>query len=86
MFDVWAAKQVSGFNGNNHLQHYIDGTTVDVCPNCGCSPELSSHIIFCCSPDRSTVYSFSVDKLIEWLSFQHTDPELTVLLSHYLRA
>ena len=86
MFAVWAAKQVSGFNGNNHLQRYIDGKTVDVCPNCGCSPERSTHVIFCRSPDRSAVFSSSVDKLVGWLSSQRTDPELTVLLSQYLRA
>jgi hypothetical protein len=79
-------RQVFVFYGNNHLQHYIDGTTVDVCPNCGCTPECSTHIIFCRSPDRSTVYSSSVDKFVEWLSSQRTDPDFTVLLSHYLRA
>jgi hypothetical protein len=86
MFAVWATKQVSGFNGNNHLQSYINGKTVDECPNCGCTPERSAHIIFCRSPDRSAVFSSSVDKLVEWLSSQRTDPELTVLLSRYLRA
>jgi hypothetical protein len=75
-----------GFNGKNHLQHYIDGKTVDVCPNSGCTLNRSTHIIFCHSPDHGAVFSSSVDKLVEWLSYQRTDPELTVLLSHYLRA
>jgi hypothetical protein len=26
-FSVWATKQVSGFNGNNHLLHHINGIT-----------------------------------------------------------
>ncbi len=85
MFSVWASKQVSGFNGNNHLQRYIDGRTVDECPNCGCRPERSTHMIYCRDPARSEVYSSSVDKLVTWLAGQNTDPELTALLSAYLR-
>jgi hypothetical protein len=85
MFSVWATKQVSGFNGNNHLLHYINGTTVDVCPNCGCHPERSSHIIFCRDPARVQVYNASVDTLVEWLASQRTDAAFTMLLSTYLR-
>jgi hypothetical protein len=36
MFSIWATKQVSGFNGNNHLLRHINGSTIDECPNCGC--------------------------------------------------
>jgi hypothetical protein len=84
MFSVWATKQVSGFNGNNHLQRHIDGTTLDECPNCGCRPERSTHMIFCRDPARSEVFSSSVDKLVDWLVSQRTDPELITLLSSYL--
>jgi hypothetical protein len=73
MFSVWATKQVSGFNGNNHLLHYITGTTVDVCLNCGCHPERSSHMMFCCDPGREKVYNASVDTLVEWLASQRSD-------------
>jgi hypothetical protein len=85
MFSVWATKQVSGFNGNNHLLHHISGVTVDVCPNCGCQPERASHIVFCPDPARAQVFNSSVDKLVEWLASQRTAPELTILLSTYLR-
>jgi hypothetical protein len=85
MFSVWATKQVSGFCGNNHLLHHINGVTVDKCPNCGCHPERAEHIIFCRDPARSAVFDSSVDKLVEWLSSQRTDPRLTDLLSTYLR-
>lgn len=44
MFVVWVTKQVSGFCGVSHLQHYIDGMTIDKCPNCGVTPEKSTHI------------------------------------------
>ena len=73
-------------NGNNYLQRYIDWKTVDECPNCGCTPERSTHVIFCRAPDRSAVFTISVNKLVEWLSSHRTDPKLTVLLSCYLRA
>lgn len=85
MFSVWAAKQVSGFCGNNHLLHHINGVTVDVCPNCGCHPERASHIIFCRDTARSNVFNASVDRLVEWLASQRTDAELTIILSTYLR-
>jgi hypothetical protein len=85
MFLVWATKQVSGFNGNNHLLHHINGVTVDVCPNCGCHSERASHIVFCPDPARTQVFNSSVDKLVEWLTSQRTAPELTILLLTYLR-
>jgi hypothetical protein len=85
MFSVWATKQVSGFNGNNHLLHHINGVTIDVCPNCGCHPERAEHIIFCPDPAREQVFQSSIDRLVEWLASQRTAPELTVLLSSYLR-
>jgi hypothetical protein len=84
MFSVWATKQVSGFCGNNHLLHHINGVTVDVCPNCGCHPERASHIIFCRDSARSNVFNASVDWLVKWLASQRTDAELTILLSTYL--
>jgi hypothetical protein len=85
MFSVWATKQVSGFNGNNHLLRHINGSTIDECPNCGCRPERSTHMIYCRDSARSAVFSSSVDKLVEWLASQRTDPELITLLSSYLR-
>jgi hypothetical protein len=85
MFSVWATKQVSGFCGNNHLLNRINGVTVDACPNCGCHPERASHVMVCKDPAHSAVFSSSVDKLVEWLASQRTDPALTVLLSEYLR-
>jgi hypothetical protein len=85
MFSVWATMQVSGCCGNNHLLHYINGRTVDACPNCGCHPERASHIIFCRDPARCAVFEHSVDVLVEWLASQRTDPTLTLLLSTYLR-
>lgn len=85
MFSVWATKQVSGCCGNNHLLHYINGRTVDACPNCGCHPERASHVIFCKDPARSAVFERSVDALVEWMESQRTDPPLTHLLSTYLR-
>jgi hypothetical protein len=84
MFSVWATKQVSGFNGNNHLLHHINGVTVDICPNCSCHPERASHIVFCPDPARTQVFNSSVDKLVEWLASQRTATELTILLSTYL--
>jgi hypothetical protein len=75
-----------GFNGNNHLQCYIDCKTSYECPNCGCRPERSTHMIYCRDLARSEVFSHSLDKLVSWLSIQRTDPELITLLSTYLRA
>ena len=64
IISVWASKHVSGFNGNNHLpQQYIDGKLADECPNCGCRPDCSMHMLYCSNPARSKVYSSSVDKL-----------------------
>lgn len=85
MFSVWATKQVSGFCGNNHLLHHIKSSVIDRCPNCGCSPERSTHIYVCPDPDRTEVFESSVDKLVDWLASQRTAPALTSLISSYLR-
>jgi hypothetical protein len=41
-------------------------------------------MIFCRDPARSEVFSSSVEKLVDWLVSQRTDPELITLLSSYL--
>ena len=43
-------------------------------------------MIYCRNPARLLVFSSSVDKLVEWVVSQHTDPKLVVLLLSYLRS
>ena len=87
MFSVWVTKQVSGSCATNHmLARWPGSKVVDECPNCGCTPERSTHIHFCRDPGRLMVFHESVSKLLEWLTEQNTDPALTSLLSSYLRS
>jgi hypothetical protein len=84
MFSVWVTKHVSGFSGTNHMLHNIYGDVVDKCPNCGISPERSSHMCLCLDDGRNSVYQLSVSKLCDWLVTQQTDPKLIHLIKQYL--
>ena len=84
MYSIWLTKQVSGFCGTNHMLNNIYGDVADCCPNCGFSPERSRHIPLCPDAGRTTTYTLSVQRLVEWLDSQQTDPELTLLLRGYL--
>ena len=86
MYSVWLTKQVSGFCGSNHMLHTIYGDVADCCPNCGFHPERSRHIPYCPDSGRTATYQLSVQRLVEWLDLQRTDPELTLLLRQYLLA
>jgi hypothetical protein len=84
MFSVWVTKQVSGFCGTNHMMNVIYGNVVDKCPNCGHTPEKSSHIPHCRDTDRSVMFRKSVDGLVTWMEQQQTDGELIHLIQSYL--
>ena len=86
MWSVWVTKQVSGFCGVNHVLRHFQPGVVDVCPNCGVSPEPSSHIYSCRDEGRSDLFQQSVDKISSWMAAQRTDPELMNILSVYLRS
>jgi hypothetical protein len=84
MFSVWVTKQVSGFCGTNHMKNVIYGNVVDVCPNCGHTPEKSSHIPRCRDSGRSIMFRKSVDTLVTWMEQQQSDRELIHLIRNYL--
>jgi hypothetical protein len=84
MFSIWVTKQVSGFCGTNHMLNAIYGNVVDVCPNCGQTPEKSSHIPRCRDAGRSLMFRKSVDTLVNWMEQQQSDRELVYLIRSYL--
>ena len=86
MWSVWATKQTSGFCATNHHLRHIDGTTVDKCPNCSCSPERADHISRCLDSGRSRLFESSVQDLREWFGRQRTAPLLAHMACAYLRA
>ena len=86
MFATWATKQMSGFCATNHQLRYIDRTTVDKCPNCGCSPETADHISRCGDSGRSRLFRSSVVRLREWMARQQTAPDIANLFVAYLLA
>jgi hypothetical protein len=73
MFSVWVTKQVSGFCGTNHMMNVIYGNVVDACPNCGHTPEKSSHIPRCRDSGRSIMFRKSVDTQVTWMEQQQSD-------------
>ena len=86
MFSVWASKQTSGTCGVNHMLKNFQVGVVDACPNCGSSPERTSHIYSCQDPHRTSLFHESVTSLAQWLAAQRTDHELLMLITQYLRA
>ena len=86
MFSIWSTKQTSGTCGVNHILRHFQPGVVDECPNCGQTPERTSHIYRCRDPHRTAVYHKSVSSVAEWLAGQNTDSELSMLIVQYLRS
>ena len=85
MFSVWASKQTSGTCGVNHMLKNFQPGTIDECPNCGFTPERTTHLYVCRNPHRTAVYQSSVSSLHTWLTLQQTDAELISIIIKYLR-
>ena len=86
MFSTWAVKQTSGTCGVNHILRHFQPGTVDACPNCGTSPERSTHLYICGDRNRTALFQSSVTTLSSWLEEQKTDGELVKLIVQYLRS
>jgi hypothetical protein len=84
MFRTWITKQVSHFNGTNRQLSRWDKTVRNVCPNCNCNDESTTHINRCPDPGRRRVMEDSVKELGKWMICEQTDDELTKLLCSYI--
>jgi hypothetical protein len=84
MFRTWITKHVSHFNGTNRQISRWDPTVKNVCPNCNCADESTSHINRCPDAGRRAVRSESVKELKKWLECEQTDPSVTHQICTYL--
>jgi hypothetical protein len=82
MFRTWITKHVSHFNGiNRQISHWHwDPMVKNVCSNCNCAEESTSHINRCPDAGRRAVRSESVKELKKWLECKQTDPSVTHLI------
>jgi hypothetical protein len=72
------------FNGTNRQISRWDPTVKNVCPNCNCADESTSHINRCPGAGRRAVRTESVKELKKWLVSEQTDPSVTHLICSYL--
>jgi hypothetical protein len=87
MYTLWLAKQASSFCGTRlQVSRMSQGGSDDRCPNCLCPEERAIHLNMCPSTHRTQQFLLSVKELEEWLSKDHTHPELAFWIPLYLKA
>ena len=87
MFQIWAAKQVTGIAGTN-LRLYIysrrkPNPHCKLCPSCRIRTEDCDHVLTCQESSRVDCLLKSVERLDKWLEEQNTEPRLRVALVKY---
>ena len=84
MFKQWLFKQNSSFcaNGKNMGRWFNSEHTS--CPNCNAPQEDAAHLLHCPDAGRFSLFRSEVNKLEQWLSMNHTDPDLARILPTYL--
>jgi len=88
MFQIWLAKQASGFCGTRKMVARMNGHDGqdDSCPNCDEEGEDASHLNVCSDDGRSTLFFEMVDCLEDWMHSTSTDPDLAYWIPRYLRS
>lgn len=84
MFKMWIFKQGSSFCASGKNMGRWFGSQHTSCPNCHMPQEDASHLLHCPDAGRFSLFRSEVNKLEEWLSLHHTDPELARVFPQYL--
>ena len=82
MFNLWYAKQCSGYCGTGQMIPRYDKMASDKCPNCGCF-ETADHLNRCKNRIRRGLLLDSVNDLQEWMERHTTHPGIQTWLPSY---
>ena len=89
LFQLWAAKQVTGIAGTNLRLHICSRRKPNPhckwCPSCGDKAEDCEHVLTCEETKRVDCLLKSIDRLDKWLEEQGTEPRLHMALVRFAR-
>jgi len=88
MFQLFTGKQVFGVSAvlANLSKQKEFSHLGDKCPSCLMSKETTSHILYCREFGRVRCLNMMIHRITQWLESVGTTPELTDLLSDFLRS
>jgi hypothetical protein len=84
MFKQWLFKQSSSFCASGKNMGRWFGSEHTSCPNCNAPKEDAAHLLHCPDAGRFSLFRSEVNKLENWLSMHHTDPDLARILPPYI--
>ena len=84
MYQVWYAKQTSGWCATGAKLAQWDSNADSRCPNCHCLDEDADHIIQCRSAHRTALLMKSISELGDWMKDNGTHPGISKLVCLYL--
>ena len=85
LFQLWAAKQVTGVAGTNEYQARYKDEHDPRCPSCDRAIETCGHILHCQEEERVAALHRSIGWLDDWLGEVGTEPTLWRWLVRYAR-
>ncbi len=78
LFQLWAAKQVTGIAGTNLCLHIClwqkPNPHCKLRPSCGVKTEDYEYVLTCEESNRMDCLLKSIDRPDKWMEEQHTDP------------
>ena len=84
MYQLWYAKQGSGYCGTGKNMKQWQMTTNSRCPNCDKPKEDAAHLNVCNSKDRKRLLQRSICKLEVWMEEHNTHPDILEFVPLYL--
>ena len=89
LFQLWAAKQVTGIAGTNLRLHICSRRKPNphckLCPSCGIKTEDCEHVLTCEESNRVDCLLKSIDMIDKWLEENGTEPRLRMALVRFAR-
>ena len=85
LFQLWAAKQVTGLAGMNYKQSIYKDQHSPICPSCDVSVETCAHVLHCREAGRVAALLRSIELLDEWLDRTGTDIALRQCLVNFAK-
>ena len=84
MYQLWYAKQGSGYCGTGKNMQQWQMTTNSRCPNCNKPKEDAAHLNVCNSIDRKRLLQRSIGELEVWMEDHNTHPDILEFVPQYV--
>ncbi len=84
LFQLWAEKHILGIAGMMKFLAYQDNRS-PLCPSCLVCNKTCKHVAWCPEAGHAAAFAQSTQDVKRWLADHHTQPNLKLLLLHYLR-